>query len=235
VHTPSRFDTDGRLSYIIIPPHVGVPLPTLVSSAGDNNLNSEELIAYEIGYRIQPITKLAIDVTAYYNNYSRLLTDELGTPTILGTYIYQPVITGNDNKARSLGFEASVKYDVAKQWRLSSTYSYIDLQFNDKSAVILSLSGKNPRHMFNLHSTYLFSNELEMTNSLYTVSKLQSINIPSYYRFDTMLSYPVTPAININLVGQNLLDKRHKEFSSFLYQSRAEIGRSVYAGASFKF
>jgi iron complex outermembrane receptor protein len=89
--------------------------------------------------------------------------------------------------------------------------------------------------MFNLRSTYLFPNRVEMTNSLYTVSKLSSIDVPGYYRFDTKLSYPVTDSISVSLVGQNLLDERHKEFTPFLYQQQTEIGRSVYAGVSFRF
>lgn len=235
VHTPNRFNYDGRISYAIIPPHGMVALPTLLTRQSNRDLEAEQLIAYELGYRFQPITKLSMDITGYYNDYSKLKTDALGTPTIFGSYISQPVIAYNTSKAHALGFEASAKYDATKQWRLFASYSYIDLQFSNKSKIVTYFAGKNPKNMFNLRSTYLFSNDLEMTNSLYTVSKLHSINIPSYYRFDTKLSYQFTNNINLSIVGQNLLKATHKEFSPFLYQTQAEIGRSVYAGVSFKF
>lgn len=236
VHTPSRFNDNGRLSQLIIPPSVALPLPTLVESVANGSLDSEKLISYELGYRFQPVKSLSVDVTGYYNDYSSLFTDTLGTPSVIGgTYVYQPLITGNSNKAHSLGFETSASYDVNSSWRLLGSYSYIDLVFDNKSKIGLYSLGKNPKHMFNIRSTYLFQNRVEMNNSLYTVSKLHSINIPSYYRFDTKLSYPLTDSINISLVGQNLLDARHKEFSPFLYQTQAEIGRSIYAGMSYKF
>ena len=235
VHTPSRFDADGQLSYAILPPTIAVPLPTLITSLGNDNLDSEELIAYELGYRFQPTKNLSVDIAGYYNDYDKLNIDTLGSPTIFGTYVYQPLIAQNINKASSLGFEVAARYDISSSWRLAGSYSYLDLKHEDKSKIVSSLVGKNPKNMFNIRSTYLFQNRVEMNNSLYTVSKLHSINIPSYYRFDTKLSYPLTDSINISLVGQNLLDARHKEFSPFLYQTQAEIGRSVYAGMSYKF
>lgn len=235
VHTPSRFDSDGRLSYLIDPPTISLPLPVLYTSAPNKNADSEELIAYELGYRIQPIKTLSIDVAGYYNNYHNLQQDIVGDPTVFGSYVSIPITVENVNKAHSIGFETSVKYSASPSWQLAGTYSYIDLIFDDKAAVGLSFVGKNPKNMFNIRSTYLFPNRVEMTNSLYTVSKLNNINIPSYYRFDTKLSYPLTDKIDIRLVGQNLFDARHKEFSPFLYQTQTEIGRSVFGGVSYKF
>ena len=72
VHTPSRFTSDAQLSYAIIPPG-GVP--TLVQSTGNPDLNSEELIAYELGYRIQPTKSSSIDISTFYIDYSRLFLD----------------------------------------------------------------------------------------------------------------------------------------------------------------
>ncbi len=235
VHTTSRFGSDGRLSYGIYPPTISVPLPTLVQGTGNKNLDSEALTAYEVGYRIQPSKKLSIDVAAYYNDYNKLFAEELGTPVIFPTYVYQPVISKSTNNAHSWGGEIAVKYNVSSAWQLAGSYSYIDLNVDDKASIAFKLVGKSPKNMFNIRSTYLFENKLEMTNSLYSYSRLSSIDIPSYYRFDTKLSYPITDAVSVNLVGQNLLYTRHKEFTPFLYQTQEEIGRSMYAGVSYKF
>lgn len=235
VHTPSRFDADGQLSYAIEPPTIAVPLPTLIASQGNDKLDSEELIAYELGYRFQPVKNLSFDISGYYNDYNKLNIDTLGDPVIFSTYVLQPLIAQNVNDANSLGGEVLVRYDVTSSWRLVGSYSYLDLRFDDKSKIVSSLVGKNPKNMFKIHSTYLFQNKIEMNNALYAVSQLNGIDIPSYYRFDTKLSYPLTNAVNVSLVGQNLFDARHKEFSPFLYQTQTEIGRSVYAGVSYKF
>lgn len=235
VHTPSRFDADGQLSYAIQPPNIAVPLPTLIQSAGNDNLDSEELIAYEIGYRSQPIKKVSIDIAGYYNDYDKLNIDTLGTPEVLGTYVLQRLIAQNTNKASSFGGEVLVRYDATSSWRLIGSYSYLNLKFVDKSKIVSSLVGKTPKNIFNINSTYQFQNKIEMNNALYLVSQLHGIDVPSYYRFDTKFSYPLTDSVNVSLVGQNLFDHRHKEFSPFLYQTQTEIGRSVYASMAYKF
>lgn len=235
VHTPSRFNSDGRLSYTILPPSIAVPLPVILTGVGNKNLDSEKLTAYELGYRIKPRKNISLDFTAFYNDYSELFTSTLGTAVNMGTYISQPIIAQNMNEAHSVGFETAVKYKVTSDWQLTGTYSYISLKFDDKSQGTQFFIGKHPKHMFNLRSVYLFPNRLEMTNSLYTVSDLHSINIPGYYRFDTKFSYPITEDVNISIAGQNLINSRHREFAPFLYQSQEAIGRSVYAGLAFKF
>ncbi len=229
VHTPSRFDFDGHLIYSIDP-----TFPTVFTSDPNKHVDSEDMIAYELGYRIQPMKTLSLDVTGYYNDYKNLLNDVL-EPFSIPSYVLQPISVANTNKAYSAGFEVAVKYNVMPAWQLSSSYSYIDLVFKDKQELVFFFLGKHPKNMFNLSSTYLFPNRLEMTNSLYSVSELNSIAIPSYVRFDTKFSYPLTDNIDVSLVGQNLLDNRHKEFTQFLFQTQAEIGRSVYANLAFKF
>ncbi|MEQ1704444.1 MAG: TonB-dependent receptor [Rickettsiales bacterium] len=235
VHTPSRFDADGQLSYAILPPTATVPIPTLIESEGNDRLDSEELISYELGYRFQPIKNASVDIAGYYNDYNKLNIDTLGNPTVFGTYVLQPLIAQNANKASSFGGEVLVRYDVNSSWRLTGSYSYLNLKFDDKSKIVSSLLGKNPKNMFNVSSTYLFQNKIEMNNALYAVSELHGIDIPAYYRFDTKLSYPLTDSVKVSLVGQNLFDHRHKEFSPFLYQTQTEIGRSIYGGVSYKF
>lgn len=233
VHTPSRFTDDGILSLSIVPPGA---LPILFVNAGNRALKSEELIAYELGYRIQPTNTSSIDVAAFYNDYTRLFTGKLGTAQNRGTYIYQPVLAQNANEARSTGIEASAKWSLSKQWQLAGAYSYLNLIFEDKSSGFgFSTVGKQPKHTFNARSTYLFQTGVEMTNALYHAGELQGVGIKGYYRFDTKLSYPVTEALEVSLVGQNLFDKQHKEFAQFFYKTQAEIGRSIYAGAAFKF
>lgn len=237
VHTPSRFTDDGQLVYGIIPPGF---VPTVVSSSGNHNLSSEQLIAYEAGYRIQPTKNSSIDVAGFYNDYSNLFRDNLIDPVFPvfpGPYAIQPVMTFNDNEARSVGGELSVKYNPTAEWQLAGGYSYIDLVFKNKNGGLSSsFQGKQPKHQFNARSTYMFPHNVEMTNILYYVQDLPGLGIDGYYRFDTRLAYEIAQGIEVAIVGQNLFDPSHQEFSPFLARSAAsEIGRSVYGSISFKF
>ena len=239
VHTPSRYTENGQLSLGVLPPSTSsnpYSIPILLSGAGTNQVDSEELIAYELGYRIQPTKSSSIDVATFYNDYSKLFEDTLGTAVPMGTYIYQPVSAENTNSADSMGVEISGKWYATDKWQLSGSYSYIDLVFDNKNGGLTSsFVGHEPRNQFNVRSTYLFPYQVEMTNSLYYVQGLSGLDIPGYYRLDTKLSYPLMENTELSVVGQNLLQPQHKEFSPFIYQEPVEIGRSVYANVTVKF
>jgi iron complex outermembrane recepter protein len=240
VHTPSRYTFDGQLTLGVIPPSTPLnsfPIPVLVAGAGTNQVDSEELTAYELGYRIQPTKSSSIDVSAFYNDYANLFRDTLGTATPVGmSYIHQPVSAQNSNSARSVGVEVAGKWNASDKWHLAASYSYINLVFDNKDGGLTSsFVGNEPQNQFSIQSTYLFPYQLEMTNSLYYVDRLSGLGIPGYYRLDTKLSYPLADNMELSVVGQNLLDPQHKEFTPFVYQTPTEIGRSVYANLSIKF
>ncbi len=224
VHTPYRYTDDGFQALGV------VAGPAYAAFAGNKSLESEELIAYELGYRIQPTASLAFDLAGFYNEYDNLIYVKYGTPTT-----FLPITTDNSDGGTSLGGELSAQWNVSKQWQLAGAYSYIDLTFDKKNSVAFSYVGKHPKHQFNVRSTYLFNQNLEMSNALYYVDDLTGINIPSRYRFDTRVSYAIAPGVDVSLVGQNLLDDRTQEFTPFVYRASAEIGRSIYGNVSLKF
>ncbi len=235
VHTPSPGTNSVQQSLVIVPPSMAVPIPTVLSLVGNTSLDSEELTAYELGYRIQPTKSLALDAAAFYNDYDKIFNGNLGTAVVPGAYVFQPVLAENTNSARSMGAELSAKWNVSNQWQMAGSYSYISLVFDSKSSIGYSFVGKHPKHQFNMRSTYLFPYNIEMTNALYFVDDLSGVGVPGYHRFDTRFSYEVTKGLEVSLVGQNLFDDRHQEFSPFFYKSAAEIGRSVYGSVAVKF
>lgn len=239
VRTPNRFVNDSTLKTAA---HAGPPASGFVDSLGNSNLDSEELIAYELGYRVQPMDKLSLDIAAFYNDYDKLFRSNLDlslaglvSDPVFGTYLSLPLGVDNFNAAKSYGTEIAFNADLANNWQISGSYSYLNLKFDDLSSTGFSDVGRSPRHSFNLRSTYLFSHGVEMTNSLYYVDTLPSIAIKDYYRFDTRLSWEIQENVELNLIGQNLLSAQHEEFSGFLYQNQAEIGRTFYASAVFRF
>lgn len=238
VHTPSRYTSDAQLSFGVIPPGV---LPTLIQYQGNNNVDSEELIAYELGYRINPSRFSSLDFAAFYNDYDKLFRDTLGTPfgpVFPGPYAVQPVSAQNTNAAKSYGLEIAAKWRPLENasWELAGSYSYIQTIFDNKDGGISSsFQGRHPKHQFNVRSTSNLTDELKMTNALYYVDELNGIGIDDYYRFDTRLAYTLTDDIELSLVGQNLLDSRHQEFAPFQFRGNTEIGRSVYGSVAFQF
>lgn len=239
VHPANRFTDTAQMTVGVVPPAApsnpfGIPIELQV--VGNRGLDSEELTAYELGYRIQPVKSVSFDVAAFRNEYHRLFFGTEGTGFVAGggTYFYQPVFADNSNSAVSQGFEVSTKLDLSKQWQVSASYSYLDLVFDKKIDPAFSFSN-NPKNQFNVRSTYLFPYDVEMTNSLYYVAGLAQAAVPGYYRFDTRLSHELTDGVIVSLVGQNLLQPQHKEFSGFLYQNPIEVGRSVCGSIAMTF
>jgi iron complex outermembrane receptor protein len=70
VRIPSRAEHDIQINALVLPPGISQnpgPLPVLVSFFGNNDFDSEELLAYEIGYRTLIHDLVSIDVAAFYN------------------------------------------------------------------------------------------------------------------------------------------------------------------------
>src|SRR5207253_9509476 len=68
VRTPTRFDTDIRFG------------PPGLSIFGNPDFRSEEVFAYELGYRGRLARRLTVDVAAFINQYDRLRSLEFQPP-----------------------------------------------------------------------------------------------------------------------------------------------------------
>ncbi len=226
VHTPYRFSDDGKQAVSAV--DIGVPV--FVEFVPNRALKSETMLSYELGYRIQPTKSLSVDVAAFYSEYDNLIFFRQGTPTTI-----IPLEAGNDGTGKSSGIEISSKWNATNRWQLSGAYSYISEVFDRKNSAAFSFVGKTPKHQFNIRSTYEFEGGLELSNSFGYVDDLDGININGYYNLDTRISYPVSNAVELSIIGRNLLDDRRQEFKPFVYRSATEIGRSIYGSASVKF
>jgi iron complex outermembrane receptor protein len=67
LRTPSRAETTISSTIDIVPP------PPEIRLLGNSKIPSEKLIAYEAGYRYQPLSTLSFDLALFYNDYSSLI------------------------------------------------------------------------------------------------------------------------------------------------------------------
>lgn len=238
VRTPNRFSDNGTLALSTL--SIGGGNYAFLETVGNKSLTAEKLNAYELGYRIQPLKTLSFDVSTFYNNYGKLLTNSVGTPILTSfqggaPYFIIPVKPINANAAHSHGLELSSKWDVTSIWKLDATYSYLNFKRQRADQLGLTVANASPPQQASLRSTLLLPHNVELNNSLYYVDELKNQNIPDYLRFDTRIAWTPVPNLELSLVGQNLLDNAHPEFSSFIYQSRAQVPRSIYGNVTWKF
>ncbi len=79
VRTPSRSEANMRLTTAVVSPSSPFFIPVEVALQGNRSLRSEDVIAYEVGYRTTMIKSVSVDVTAFYNDYANLRDASQGT------------------------------------------------------------------------------------------------------------------------------------------------------------
>lgn len=222
VRSPSRVDRD-----LFAPSS-----PTLPGGlAGGPDFNSETVIAYELGYRIRPIDRLALAVSAFYNDYSDIRS--LGTNALSNNAF----VFGNDNRAETWGFELSENYQFADWWRLRAGYTFLRKHVSIKpGGSDLNqgrAEGNDPEHQVVVQSIIDLPYGLEFDSNLRYVGSLPSPAVPSYFTFDLRLAWHATPNLELSIVGQNLWADQHPEFGPSL--TRQEIPRSLYGKVVWRF
>ncbi len=204
-----------------------------LNNIGNPNYDSEEVSAYELGYRTILGDNLSLDNSIFYNVYYDLRS-----------YRNPPNITlDNQGNAKIYGFESALEYTVNSKWNLAGSVSMIshnarlDAGVNDIGNLFYSDENTLPGYHLKLQSNYNISENIQFDNYLYYVDeiKVSTSNINPYLRFDSRIAWSPTKKVEISLVGQNLLDDKHQEFSEAIYTVPSEIGRSVYAKLAIKF
>lgn len=212
--------------------------PLLAQQRYSNSYTSEELMAYEVGYRVKPTQKVTVDSTAFINDYSKLRTFEPGDLEFPGADIIAPYNISNVGSGKAYGFETSVNWDVTKEWSLLANYSYINMVLDSNGSqdpTFLSQEGRVPHHQISLRSQLYLPHDVRLVNTAYYTDELPADSIDSYIRFDTQVIWQATNNIEVSLVGQNLLDSKHPEFGAPLDGVANEIPRAFYGRLTLRY
>ncbi len=213
---------------------------TLLVQEGDYGTESEEVIAYELGYRIQPVPNVSVDMTAFVNEYKRLASFSYGDATLkndpfLGDYLYQPLISENNSHGETHGFEAAATWEVTPSVKLSGGYTLFYSNLKITGASLVTAEGTSPTQQINFRSYMDLPYDFQWDNMLYIVDPVPGKGVKSYTRYDTRIGWVPIQGLDLSIVGQNLLETDHQEYSGFLYQDAEKIGRSVFAKVTARF
>jgi iron complex outermembrane receptor protein len=239
VRSPSRVDADVRDIGVVF----DQPPITIIEARGSPDFRSEELIAYELGYRAIPHQRVAIDLAAFYNDYDRLRSLLPGVQDTSGGIITIPFLLANGAKGQTYGAEASLTYQATAHWRLRFIYSYlhIDAQARNGAPVetIIDLEpGLNPEHQAGLWSSIDLLHSIELDLVARYVSPLPGgpIDTPDYVSADARIGFHPGSRFGAGLVGKDLLEARHTEFSfpAAIPEVRA-VQRRVFGFVSWVF
>ena len=245
VRSPAVIESDGRINFQPFRNPLnpeGIPiLPTIF---GDHDFESEDLVAYELGYRIHPTKKLTFDIAGFYNVYRNLRTLEPGNlfaeafPAPLHLVI--PINANNKMDGETYGVELAVDWKPFNWWRLKGTYTFLDMQLHldkDSKDPLTELEEERiPHNQVSLRSMMDLPYDLEFDVGFRYVDNVPTAKVESYISMDVRLGWRPTRDIEISIVGQNLFDSDHQEFlSAFFDVQPTEIERGVYASVKWEF
>src|SRR6202140_2090413 len=247
VRTPALTEEGLRLNSAVIPPGTPsnpYPFPAVAAVFGSRQFGSEDLLAYEFGYRMQATTNLSFDIATFYNSYSNLRSAEPGTPYPEGspvpTDIVVPFVASNKMSGGTYGLELFADWKVIPKWRLSGSYSYLQMDIhknsNSQDPTADIPNGASPRHQWYLRSSIDLPKHFDQDTTLRFVDQLPGLNVPSYYSLDAHLGWRPVTRVELSIGGQNLLNNWHFEFMpDFVNTSPTIVKRSIFGSITVNF
>lgn len=232
VRTPSEIEINGRVVTASMPLAPPPAPPAEVTITGNPDQQAEILVAYEAGYRAQPLDSLSIDIAVFFNDYDRLTSYEAGE-TPLNTRF------GNSLEARATGFETTIEWNVSDWWRLQASYSHLNLDTGPdrtgrNGSNIAGIEGHSPEHQYSLRSSMNLGIHWKLDLWAYGRSALTGfpsapdLTADSYTSLNLRIARRLGNKLRFALLGHDLLESRQLQFVGDFTVPTA-IERSVYA------
>ncbi|HEY7510845.1 MAG TPA: TonB-dependent receptor, partial [Vicinamibacteria bacterium] len=229
VRTTSRIEYDVALTNAVNP-----ALPVFARVMGNPDFVPESVVAYEAGYRVSLGARAFVDAAVFHNVYDDLATLEPGAPfpeTSPGTppRTIVPVTIENLQEATASGGGLSSVVRVTPAWRLQGSYSLVTIDQTPKAGSAdrnFGYEGNSPRHQVWL-SSFLTVGRADFDLLWRWVDRIRGHRVAAYQELDARLAFRPRGPVRIDLVGQNLLHRRHAEFGGGY-----AIERGVYASAT---
>ena len=254
VKTPSLSDTKLQTSGITISERP--PLTYVVPISGNENLKSERLTAFELGYREVFGKSIRFDSTVFFNQYADIQTYTQGSqcPTGSGSLVFAgtsyictpsgmantvvivPSQLSNGIEAQSYGFETVIDWQANNWWKLQFTYSWFNIEAapNKAGTDFLSeneilIEDQSPKHTSNIRSSMNLPDNWYLDLWLRYMSPIKSAGISAYSTMDFRLAKKFYEELEVSFVGQNLFQTNRLEFFETLSGLGAtEVERAWY-------
>jgi iron complex outermembrane receptor protein len=232
VRTPSIIEADVH--------YVEAVAPADVYIQGNNALLSEQLTAYELGYRVQPTKQVSLDLSAFYNDYKDLTQTNVQNPVVTASGVQVPIIFGNHEDADAYGTELSANLQVTEKWRLTGSYSLLETTaYTTRGASTVGtdkvIEGSSPKNQFQIHSYLDITRHLQLNVGEYYTSSIGAFSVPGYFRTDINVSWQPSEGMSLQAGVQNLFDNHHPEYGASTLTIPSEIPRSIFARFIYSF
>lgn len=209
VRAPSRLDRDlyapGSPPFIVL--------------MGNDTFESEIANVAEAGYRAQLSAAGSFSITAFHHDFPNLRSLSPPGRTL-----------ANNIEGRTSGVEWWGSYRLSPGWRLSGGATLMSHRRQVKPGQVdlggLASLGNDPKRTAQLRSSWDLGARHEIDVAVRHASALPNPALPAYTVVDARLGWRFSPALELALEVQNLLDHKYSEFG--LAANRALLERSVF-------
>lgn len=246
---PSRVEDSSQVITqklpIYVPPPIDTTLVVPLYINGNNTLEAEEAVAYEVGYRYSTEKNFSAELSLFHIVYSELIGYNLTfLPSGIPNLSFINIMDGYTR-----GLELTLNWQPTSWVKSTLNYSYIDIKLNTPGGAagvdqLNAIEESCPESILSLHTTLALHKDLKLnligrytdkikTESTTTATYSQQVD--RFLSMDANLRWTVNNNLEFMLAGQNLLDPHHLEYSSEFLTQPTEIGRSVYAKLTWTF
>jgi iron complex outermembrane receptor protein len=233
VRNPTRGDTGVVFNQNIDPGN-----PVFISVLGNPDYQSENVMAYELGYRAAPTDDFSWDIAGYINEYRKLQgLGPIGAPFVQppGLLLF-PATLENNLSALSYGCETTATFQLTQDWRLFASYSLFEVHARGSGSFASRIEDESPHNQVYLRSSWDLSENVQFDLIGRYVDSLTVLNVPKYIEMDMRIGWQATETLEFSFVGQNLLDGHHPEFAdTFSGIAATEVRRGWYAMVSWEY
>lgn len=238
---PSWIEQDARYNLSLLPPVPGgAPLPTLLQLQGNRQVESEEVLAYELGYRSQLSRGLSFDTALFYNDYRDLVSNDLGACAFqpaLGL-IQCPLLTRNRMYGESYGVELATNWHPWDYWRLQTGYTltHIDLRHRDGfNAFAVRSENSDPQQQVFLRSSLDLPHQVTFDLMFRYVDSSPALGVKAYPTLDARVAWKPVRDVELSVTGRNLTDDMHFEAGNQVGIAATQVQRDVLLGMRWSF
>jgi iron complex outermembrane receptor protein len=215
---------------------------TFLRLVGNKGFKSEDVIGYEGGYRVVHGDRFYLDLSSFWNEYSRLQSFSGLTPSMSAGETYLTIQYENQIAGHTTGFEFAPRISIARWWRVNSSYSFVSSKFTangptsdiSSTGSVSTYEKSTPRHGVFVESKLDLPFRMQFDQFYRYASRLPAQKVAAYQTMDLRASRPLGRDFFLEAVGQNLFQPHHAEWGTGdPTQPVVGIERAAYLQLSF--
>lgn len=236
---------ETQTTMLLPPPLPPIEVPYSIIIKGNDDLKSEGIISYELGYGMTLFNRLKSNLNLFYNEYTDFLgwsvdytyyeAGELGFLHPGGT-IPKIVTASRQNEGEAWGVGGEIGIDILITGWLSGWANYSYQEITELVNGEESIRSEDPRNKVNAGLKTKFENGISAGLFAHWVDETR---VDDYLIINTRAGYAFwEDKAEVSLAIFNLIDKKHYEYPPELDSADIgsdKIGRKITASLNYKF